>query len=90
MRDEALIEPFATQEIFCDGFTNYKVRAGNMSCLGFQLHDDLSQEAARTFKVVVVRLIFPKDCFAAATEEAHRAMALVPVTSSGHWLRKAH
>jgi len=89
MRDKTLIDPFAAQEIFCDGFTDYKVRNGNMSCVGFRIQDP-EHEGGKLFKVIVVRLIFPKDCVTAAIEETQRAISDLPAPSIGLWLRKAH
>lgn len=88
MKDETLIEPFAAPEIFVDGFTNFMVRNGNVSCTGYRV-----QEAnGRLLKVGVVRLIFPKDNLPASIEEAQSAAAEAeaPPAEPRLWLRKAH
>src|SRR5690349_14009848 len=89
MRDKRLIELFATQEVFVDGFTDHKIRNGNMSCVGFR-YEEPAQEGDEPLKVVVIRLIFPKDGIAAAIEEAQAAMSVVTEIVPTLWLRKAH
>lgn len=64
MRNSGLIEPFAVQEIFVDGFTKHAIHRGNMSCVGYRMQP--AADDAEPVKVVVIRLVWP----AVATDEA--------------------
>jgi hypothetical protein len=71
---DKLIEPFAALEVYCDGFTDFRVRNGNMTCVGFRLHEPL-RKGEEPLRVVVLRLVFPKDCVPDAIAEAQAAFA---------------
>lgn len=72
MRDDTLVEPFAVPEIFVDGFTDYSVRNGIMSCVGYRIQP-VSRENGDPVKVVVVRLIWPSANLDEAVAEAREA-----------------
>lgn len=57
MRDETLIEPFAAQEFYVDGFTDYSVANGLIFCAGYRLQP--SRDGSEPLKVTVLRLIWP-------------------------------
>lgn len=84
MRDEELLEPFAVQEIFVNGFTNHQRHDGVMSCVGYR--------ATRDGKLVVVRLVWPAANTEAAIEDAKAALAAAEVTleNSGECKRGVH
>jgi hypothetical protein len=58
MRDATLVEPFAVQEIFVDGFCDHQVRSGVMTCVGYRVQCP-SRQNGSPLKVVVVRLVMP-------------------------------
>lgn len=73
MRDETLIEPFAVDEVYVDGFTGHHQINGNISCYGFRVQP-ASRENGEDLKVVVLKLVFPASCVEAAIEEAKAAI----------------
>lgn len=60
MRDENLVEPFAVQEFFVDGFTGHEVHNGILTCAGYRLMPP-SHESGDVQKVVVVRVVMPAN-----------------------------
>ena len=55
MHDETLIEPFAVQEFFVDGFCDHRIENGMFSCAGYRLQS--SSQGGEPVKVVVARFI---------------------------------
>lgn len=70
--DETLIEPFAAQEFFVDGFADHKIVNGIFSCSGYRLQSP-SRINGDPLKVVVVRIVMPANMLSEAirlTEQA--------------------
>ncbi len=74
MRDETLVEPFAVQEIFVDGFCDHQINNGVMTCVGYRTQRP-SRENGDPLKVVVVRLVMPASNVDAAVDDARQAQA---------------
>jgi hypothetical protein len=72
MRDETLIEPFAVQEIFVDGFCDHQIENGVMSCVGYRVQRP-SRQNGDPLKVVVIRLVMPAMNLDAAIQDARQA-----------------
>lgn len=51
MSEECLIEPSIAPEVFVDGFGNYEVRQGVLSCAGYRI--DRSGHAVIVLKIVM-------------------------------------
>lgn len=66
-----LIEPFAVQEFFVDGFDGFHVLGGTLRCTGYKLQP-LNQTNGDPLKVAVVKLVVP---YGGASEAAHRTEA---------------
>jgi len=81
-----LIEPFAAQEIFVDGFTDHATRNGVMTCVGYRRLPEGN--------VIVVRLVWPAVNTTAAIDSAMQAMSAPQETnrieSGGNAKRKVH
>lgn len=67
---DKVLEPFGAQEYFCNGFADYEVNDGVMTCTGYRTQQDLRGE---TVRVAVVKLAFPVVVLEAAIERARRA-----------------
>jgi len=72
MRDATLVEPFAVQEIFVDGFSDHTITNGVMSCAGYRLHAPL-HAGGEPHRVVVIRLVMPAHKINEAIEDARQA-----------------
>ena len=75
MRDPTLIEPFAVQEIFVDGFTEHALHNGVMTCVGYRLQPP-SHQHGEMIKVVVLKLVWPAASTNEAITDARQAMTV--------------
>lgn len=58
MRDETLVEPIAVQEFFVDGFDDYEVKDGILTCAGFRTQR-VTLASGEQLRTVVVRIVMP-------------------------------
>lgn len=80
---EALLEPFAAQEFYVDGFDGYEVSKDNiMSCYGYR--------QTRAGRQIMVRLVMPVSCLADAIGRANSAIQKTPMLALVERIGKAH
>jgi hypothetical protein len=72
MPDETLIEPFAAQEFFVDGFADHKIINGIFTCAGYRLQQP-SRTNGEPLKVVVMRIVMPANMLGECIELAKLA-----------------
>ena len=76
---EVLVEPFAAPEIYVEGFTDYEVKDGVLTCAGYRT----KRTNGEPFKEVVLRIVMPvanlADTIAQATTAAREMRFDVPV-----------
>lgn len=77
MQDKALIEPYAVQEFFVDGFADFYVADGVLRCVGYRVQPP--RAAGGLVKVAVMRVVVPASGASVAadlTKEAVRSVAV--------------
>ncbi len=87
MPEETLIEPFAAQEFFVDGFADHKIINGIFSCSGYRLQRP-SRINGEMLKVVVMRIVMPAealdDCIERAKSAKRERITVYPMERLGH------
>jgi hypothetical protein len=76
-KEETLIEPFAVQEYFVDGFDGYEVKDGILTCAGYRLQKPCRQNGD-PLKVVIMRIVMPVANLAAVVTRATDAARRMP------------
>lgn len=89
VRDESLIEPFAVQEIYVDGFTDHTIINGNMSCVGYRVHPPTRANGA-PIKVIVVKLVWPAGSTEDAINDARKAQRAPVVIGNIERAKRSH
>ncbi len=92
VKDETLIEPFAVQEFFVDGFDDYEVKDGILTCAGFRAQK-ASKQSGGPLRVVVLRIVMPvanlQQVIANATEAA-KGMPMLELAAPRNGAKLAH
>jgi hypothetical protein len=83
MQDETLVEPFAVSEYFVDGFTDYEVHNGILSCAGYRLQKP-SRLNGDPLKVVIFRIVCPVS----GADDAATKTKTVLAPTNGEWNAK--
>lgn len=78
MRDNTLIEPFAVQEIFVDGFSDHVISNGVMTCAGYRLQ--MQPGSKEPHRIVVIRLVMPAANINEAIDDARQAQSGGPAS----------
>jgi len=76
-KEETLIEPFAVSEYFVDGFDDYQVKDGVLTCAGYRLQKP-SRQNGDMLKVVVMRIVMPVANLGAVITRATDAAKRMP------------
>lgn len=69
-RDDTLMEPFAAQEFFVDGFTDHSVDNGIFSCVGYRIQRSAGNPCQ---KIAVLRIAMPANKLTEAISRAQAA-----------------